>query len=160
MFDELATTGRRIDIHGRTTPDLIDAVLSSNACVSLHELGNRDSGFIAPVSAVEIERYELPGDTTAVVVWTLFDILDDEAASETVVMALTAGQQTEVLDNVMSVAVDALVRHADQHGIDPGHPAARIVAVRKREITAGTSVLPPATDDGARPPSEVRPAAR
>ena len=156
MFHELATTGRRIDTHGRTTPDLIDAVLSSNACVSLHELGNRDRGFIAPVSAIEIERYELPGDTTAVVVWTLFDVLDDEAASETVVMTLTAGQQAEVLDNVMSVAVDALVRHAGKHGIDPGHPAARIVAIRKRETTADTSVLPPGTDDGARPPSEAR----
>ena len=156
MFHELATTGRRIDTHGRTTPDLIDAVLSSNACVSLHELGNRDSGFIAPVSVVEIERYELPGDTTAVVVWTLFDVLDDEAASETVVMALATGQQAEVLDNAMSVAVDALVRHADKHGIDPGHPAARIVAIRKRETTADTSVLPPGTDDGSRPPSEAR----
>lgn len=156
MFHELATTGRRIDTHGRTTPDLIDAVLSSNACVSLYELGNRDSGFIAPVSVVEIERYKLPGDTTAVVVWTLFDVLDDEAASETVVMALTTGQQAEVLDNAMSVAVDALVRHADKHGIDPGHPAARIVAIRKRETTADTSVLPPGTDDGARPPSEAR----
>lgn len=156
MFHELATTGRRIDTHDRTTPDLIDAVLSSNACVSLHELGNRDRGFIAPVSAIEIERYELPGDTTAVVVWTLFDVLDDEAASETVVMTLTAGQQAEVLDNVMSVAVDALVRHADKHGIDPGHPAARIVAIRKRETTADTPVLSPGTHDGARPPSEAR----
>lgn len=160
MFHELATTGRRIDTHGRTTPDLIDAVLSSNACVALHELGNRDRGFIAPVSAIEIERYELPGDTTAVVIWTLFDVLDDEAACWPVVMALTTGQQAEVLDNVMSVAVDALVRHADKHGIDPGHPAARIVAIRKRETTAGTSALPPGTDDGARPPSEARPAAR
>lgn len=160
MFDELATTGRRIDTHGRTTPDLIDAVLSSNAAVPLHELGNRDSGFIAPVSAVEIERCELPGDTTAVVVWTLFDVLDDEAASETVVMALTAGQQAEVLDNVMSVAVDALVRHTDKHGVDPGHPAARIAAIRKRQTTAGTSVPRPGPDDCARPASEPRSAAR
>lgn len=56
MLHELSDLGTSIDADGSVTPDLIDAVLESNAGVPLLDLGTRDNGHIAPVSPSEIDR--------------------------------------------------------------------------------------------------------
>ena len=114
MLHELSDLGTSINADGPVTPDLIDAVLESNAGVPLLDLGTRDNGHIAPVSPSEIDRFGLPNNTAAVAVWTLFDEFDGEQGSQTVVAALTADEQKHVLDNVTSVAIGAIVRHYEK----------------------------------------------
>lgn len=53
MLRELSGIGTSTDAHGPVTPDLIDAILASNAGVPLLELGTRDSGQIAPINPAE-----------------------------------------------------------------------------------------------------------
>ena len=95
MLHELSGIGTLIDPHGPGTPDLIDAVLASNAGVPLLELGTRDNGHIAPITPAEIVRFGLPKTTAAVAVWTLFEHVDDEQGGQTVVAALTPVDQKQ-----------------------------------------------------------------
>ena len=60
MLRELSGIGTSTDAHGPVTPDLIDAILASNAGVPLLELGTRDSEQIAPINPTEIVRFGLP----------------------------------------------------------------------------------------------------
>ena len=136
MLHELSDLGTSIDAGGPVTPDLIDAVLESNAGVPLLDLGTRDNGHIAPVSPSEIDRFGLPNNTAAVAVWTLFDEFDGEQGSQSVVAALTADEQKHVLDNVTSVVIGAIVRHYEREGTGSGHPAEKLFEIHKRRSSA------------------------
>ena len=136
MLHELSDLGTSIDADGPVTPDLIDAVLESNAGVPLLDLGTRDNGHIAPVSPSEIDRFGLPNNTAAVAVWTLFDEFDGEQGSQTVVAAPTADEQKHVLDNVTSVAIGAIVRHYEKEETGSDHPAEKLFEIHKRRSAA------------------------
>lgn len=136
MLHELSGIGTLIDPHGPGTPDPIDAVLASNAGVPLLELGTRDNGHIAPISPAEIVRFGLPKTTAAVAVWTIFEHFDDEQGGQTVVAALTPVEQKHVLDNLMSVAISAVVRHYQQKGTGSGHPAEKLFEIHQRRSAA------------------------
>lgn len=144
MLHNLSETGSSMDPNGRLAPDLMDAVFSSDAVIALLELGTRDEGELAPMSADDVKRFELPPNTVAVAVWRLFDEIDDEEGSETIISALTADEHARVLENVMSVAINNLVRHCDEHGSrSAGHLVDKIVTLYKSESTTATQDYTP-----------------